>query len=117
MILSITLPRVGEQMHRGMIHRVLAREGDMLRPGTPLLEVRVDIGAAKAQDCPPEFFFRLLATERGYLRKLLVAPTDLIEVGAAIGVATTVADEPLEQPAVRALRTTSVAIQVDPFSR
>jgi hypothetical protein len=117
MILSLTLPRVGEQMHEGTIHKVLANTGDALRPGTPLLEVRVDLGAAKAQDCPPLLFFRIIATERAFLRSLLVAAGQVLKVGTPCGVATTVADESCEGPAARSLRTTSVAIQVDPLSR
>jgi hypothetical protein len=117
MILSLTLPRVGEQMHEGTIHKVLAKAGDALRPGTPLLEVRVDLGAAKAQDCPPLLFFRIIATERAVLRALDVASGAVIKVGAHCGTATSDADEDAAGPPARALRTTSVAIQVDPLSR
>ena len=116
MILSLSLPRVGEQMLNGTVHRIIARPGDALRPGSPLLEMRVDLGAAKAQDCPPMFHFRLLATERAFLRTLLPSPGDLLEVGATMGVATTLPDEACDGPGARGLRTTAVAIQVDPLS-
>lgn len=117
MILSLSLPRVNEQMQSGLVHKVLARTGEPLRPGTPLLEIRVDLGASMAQDCPPQLFFRLLATERGHLRSLSAAVGDILSPGAALGVATTTPDEGVEGPAGRALRTTLVAIQVDPLSR
>lgn len=116
MILSLLLPQMGAQMCRGTIHRVMTCAGDVLKPGTPLLEVRVDLGAAKAQDCPPVFHFRLIATERAHLRALLAAPGDQVEVGAPLAIATTSPDEPFAAPGVRALRSTSVAIQVDPLS-
>jgi hypothetical protein len=103
-------------MNCGTVHRLLARPGDALRPGTALLEVRVDLGAGKAQDCPPIFYFRLIATERAHLRTLVVAPGDVLDVGAPLGVATTTPDETFDGPATRSLRTTSVAIQVDPLS-
>jgi hypothetical protein len=115
-ILSLSLPRVGEQMRCGTIHRVIARAGDALRPGTALLEVRVDLSASKAQDCPPMFHFRLIATERAYLRTLSVAPGDVLDVGAPLGLATSSPEESCEAAAARGLRTTSVAIQVDPLS-
>jgi hypothetical protein len=115
-ILSLCLPRVGEQMRRGTIHRVIARAGDALRPGSALLEVRVDLGAANAQDCPPMFFFRLIATERAHLRSLSVAPGDVFDVGAPLGAATSSPDESREAAPARALRTTSVTIQVHPLS-
>ncbi len=117
MILSLNLPRVGAQMQQGTIHQLSAKPGDVLKPGTPLLEVRVDLGAAHAQDCPPLYFFRLIATERCSLRSIDVAVGDVVEVGARLGIATTDAVESSEGQPARALRTTSVAIQIDPLSR
>ncbi len=117
MILSLTLPKVGAQMQRGTIHRLVASAGAELRPGVPLLEVRVDLESEKAQDCPPLYFFRVIATERGVLRSLQVAEGDVVDAGAVIGVATSTATEAADGPAARALRTTSVAIQIDPLSR
>jgi hypothetical protein len=116
-ILSLTMPRVGAQMRQGQIHKLLVRVGDALKPGTPLLEVRVDLGSANAQDCPPLFFFRLIATERGVLRSLDVSLGDVLDVGAKLGVAASDGTESIEAKPARALRTTSVAIQIDPLSR
>jgi hypothetical protein len=115
MILSLVLPKVGAQMLQGTVHKLIAKAGDELRPGTPLLEVRVDLGAQKAQDCPPLFFFRLIAIERAVLRSLDVAPGQMMEVGSLLGTAST-AREDTGSP-TRALRTTAVAIQIDPLSR
>ena len=117
MILSLSLPRVGAQMRQGTIHKLIAKVGDELRPGVPLLEVRVDLGAAKAQDCPPLFFFRVIATERGFLRSWNVSQAAVLDVGSALGVATTESGENPEGPPARTLRITSVAIQIDPLSR
>jgi pyruvate/2-oxoglutarate dehydrogenase complex dihydrolipoamide acyltransferase (E2) component len=117
MIYSLVLPKVGAQMSRGTIHRLSAGVGDELRPGVPLLEVRVDLDSSKAQDCPPLFFFRVIATERGVLRALNVAVGDVLDAGAVIGVVTSTAAESAEGVATRVLRTTSVAIQIDPLSR
>jgi pyruvate/2-oxoglutarate dehydrogenase complex dihydrolipoamide acyltransferase (E2) component len=117
MILSLILPKVGTQMSRGTIHRLVASIGDELRPGTPLVEVRVDLDSSMAQDCPPLYFFRVVATERGVLRALNVARGELIDAGARIGTVTSTAGEPADGAATRSLRTTSVAIQIDPLSR
>jgi hypothetical protein len=116
MILSLTLPKVGGQA-QGTIHKLIAKPGDELRPGTPLLEVRVDLGTAMAQDCPPLVFFRLIATERAVLRSLAVAIGNVVEVGAPVGIATSTAVESTTGAPARALRTTFVAIQIDPLSR
>jgi pyruvate/2-oxoglutarate dehydrogenase complex dihydrolipoamide acyltransferase (E2) component len=115
-ILDVALPRAGEQMHEGTVRRLIASPGDVLRPGSPLLEIRVDLSSAKAQDCPPIFFFRLVATERAHLRAWTVVTGDVVHVGGVLGVASTSPDEGTEGPRTRSLRTTSVAIQVDPLS-
>jgi pyruvate/2-oxoglutarate dehydrogenase complex dihydrolipoamide acyltransferase (E2) component len=117
MILSVTLPKVGAQMVQGSIHKLVAKPGDELKPGTPLLEVRVDLGSDKVQDCPPLFFFRIIATEKAVLRSLNIEPGQLIDVGTVLGLATSTAAEDFAGAPVRALRTTSVAIQIDPLSR
>jgi len=117
MILSLTMPRVGAQMTHGTIFRLVAKPGDELKPGTPIMEVRVDLESEKAQDCPPLFFFRLLATERGVLRSLTAEQGALLAVGTALGVVTSTAAEAADGAAARALRTTSVAIQIDPLQR
>jgi hypothetical protein len=116
-IFALTMPRVGAQMQQGQIHKLLAKVGDALKPGTPLLEVRVDLGGANAQDCPPLFFFRLMATERAVLRSLDVSLGDVLDVGSKLGIATSDGAESVETLPARALRTTSVAIQIDPLSR
>jgi hypothetical protein len=116
MILSLALPRMGELTRPGTVRRVMARVGDALRPGAPLLEVRVDLDEINARDCPATIFYRLIATEHAYLRMLSVAPGDLLEVAAPIGLATTSLEEAFDGPPVRTLRTTSVSIQVDPLS-
>jgi pyruvate/2-oxoglutarate dehydrogenase complex dihydrolipoamide acyltransferase (E2) component len=117
MILALALPKLGAQMNRGTIHRLVAVVGDELRPGVPLLEVRVDLEPDKAQDCAPLYFFRVVATERGVLRMLNVEVGDVVDAGAVIGAVTSTAGESAEGAPTRALRTTSVAIQIDPLSR
>jgi hypothetical protein len=116
MILSLALPRMGELTRPGTVRRVLARVGDALRPGAPLLEIRVDLDGTNARDCPAVILYRLIATERAYLRSLSVAPGDVLEVAAPIGLATTSLEEVFDGPPARALRTTPVSIQVDPLA-
>jgi hypothetical protein len=116
MILSLALPRMGELTRPGTVRRVIARAGDALRPGAALLEVQVDLDGTSARDCPATIFYRLIATERAYLRTWSVAPGDVLEVAAPIGLATTSLEEAVDGPPVRALRATSVSIQVHPLS-
>ena len=116
MILSLVLPRMGEISRPGTVRRVMASTGDALRPGTPLMEVRVDLDEANARDCPAVIIYRLIATEHAYLRTLLVSPGEVIDGSASFGLATTTPEEALQARAVRALRTTSVSVMVDPLS-
>lgn len=116
MILSLNLPKVGSLMREGTVHRLVARVGDELRPGSPILELRVDLGV-RTQDCPPLFFFKIVATERAVLRALNVTGGQVLPVGSVMGIVTSTALESAEGQPARALRTMSVAIQVDPLSR
>jgi hypothetical protein len=116
MILSLALPRMGELIRPGTVRRVIARAGDALRPGAPLLEVHVDFDGSNARDCPAAIVYRLIATERAYLRRLSVAAGDVLEVAVPIGLATTSLEEAYDGAPVRALRTTAVSIQVDPLA-
>jgi len=117
MILSVLLPKAGMQAGSATIHRLVAAPGAELKPGVPLLEVRVDLESDKAQDCPPLYFFRVISTERGVLRAWHVAEGDVVDAGTRIATVTATADESPEGTPARALRSTSVAIQIDPLSR
>ena len=98
------------------VRRLLVKAGDELRPGTPLFEVRVDLGASGEQDCPPVQHFRIVSTERAHVRELRVEAGDDIAAGALLGVCTTTGAEPADGPAARALRSMSVGIQIDPLA-
>ena len=116
MILSLSLPRIGSQLLGATVHRVLVHAGDELRPGTPMIEVRADLGAAGGQDCPPVQYFRIVATERAHFRRLFVAVGDNLAPGAPLGLATTDAAEQADGAPARVLRSMSVGIQVDPLA-
>jgi hypothetical protein len=116
MILSLSLPKISEHLLGATIHRILAQPGAELRPGSPVCEVRADLGAAGQQDCPPVLYFRVVATERAHLSRMVVAVGDAIGPNALLGVATTAAGESADGAPARALRTMSVGIQVDPLA-
>jgi hypothetical protein len=114
MILSLHLSALGAQMPRARIHKVCSQPGEEVRPGTGLLELRVDLGGAR--DCPPLFFCRLVATERAIVRELRVAVNDIVEVGAGLLSLSTTHDEPLEAAPARAFRCTAIGIPAQGFS-
>lgn len=116
MIFSLPLARLGQSMEHAQVHRVCAQPGDAVRPGSALLELRVDLGASGARDCPPVFHYRLVATEKAFVRQLLAAPGALLSVGAPLLLLSRGAEDPLDETPSRPLRCTAIGIQVDLFS-
>jgi pyruvate/2-oxoglutarate dehydrogenase complex dihydrolipoamide acyltransferase (E2) component len=116
LILALSLPKLGEQLVGAAVHRVLVEPGQPLRPGTPVMEVRADLGARGQQDCPPTQYFRIVATEKAFLKRVLVSVGENLAPGASLVVATTAEDESSDGAPARALRSMTVGIRVDPLS-
>jgi pyruvate/2-oxoglutarate dehydrogenase complex dihydrolipoamide acyltransferase (E2) component len=112
-ILSLELPRMGDLMTRGVIETIHVAEGSPIQPGTKLFDVRVDLGSAADRDCPPVFVFRVVAREKGWLRRLCCAAGDVKAVGEQLARISTDANEPVDAPPGRTCRTISATI-VDP---
>jgi pyruvate/2-oxoglutarate dehydrogenase complex dihydrolipoamide acyltransferase (E2) component len=94
MILRLQMPKFGEEMRDGTIHRLLASPGARLDRGTPLLEVRVDLSAIAEQNCSPISIFRVVAAESGWLRTVQVTEGDRRSVGGTLA---TIAERPDDQ--------------------
>jgi len=109
-LLRAELPVLGPLMQTGVIVAVHVAEGSAVTPGTKLADVRVDLSTAAPQDCPPISYFRLVAWERGWLRRWLVQPGDTVPTGACLALITSAADEPTDQGAGRPLRLASAGI-------
>ena len=116
MIMNLSLPKISDQFVSASIFRVLVEPGQELKPGTPIVELRADLGGSGEQDCAPVQYFRIVATERAHLGRLLVAVGDNLGPGAALAIATSQPGESSEGTPVRALRAMSVGIRVDPLS-
>jgi hypothetical protein len=114
LLLSVKMPRMGQLMHSGRITRVTVTEGSPLKPGSKLFDVEVDLSAVAPQDCPPIFSFRMVAGERGWLRKLCAGVNDVKAVGDLLALVTTEPDEPIDGQPVRALRGANAGIMRDP---
>ncbi len=110
MLLAIELPRLHELMTTGVVTAVHAAPGTMLAPGTPLVDVRVDLSDAAAQDCPPVSWFRVVCGERCVLRALNAAEGSEFAPGARLGLASTAADEAATGDPARPARLTIVGI-------
>jgi hypothetical protein len=80
-LLELRMPRVGEAMKAGRVHKLLAAPGTRVERGTPLLEVRVDLTGVAEQNCTPVSYFRIVARESAVLRDVVAAVGDEIRVG------------------------------------
>lgn len=101
MLLTLTLPRIGEQMTSGVIKTVHAAEGAALSVGGKLFDVIVDLSAIAPHDCPPISLYRIALREALWLRRLAVAARDEVPVGTPLALLTTTPDEPLDDPLPR----------------
>jgi hypothetical protein len=97
-------------MNSAAIDKIHAGEGMFLKTGAKFIDLTVDLSDVSFEDCPPISHYRLALREGVWLRRLLVAPGDAPEVGAALALATTGPDDSLEGEPARAARITTVGI-------
>ncbi|HEX7701691.1 MAG TPA: hypothetical protein VF403_13230 [Kofleriaceae bacterium] len=106
---------MGPLMKQGQVHRSPLRIGERFELRSRLFEVRVDLSAAAAQDCPPIFYFAIIASEAGWVREQPPVAGDVIDVGDLLLVATSTDLEPLAATPDRDLRVAVAVIQIDPL--
>ena len=102
-------------MTEGIIHKVLIDEDAPVKVGTKLFDVMVDLSGMAAQDCPPVYYFRIVARERAFVRQVLVREGDACSIGVNLAILTTGDIESTSAEQRRPLRVTTVAIVVDPL--
>ena len=106
MLVKFVLPRINEHMDGADVIEVHAAVGDALGVGGRLLDLRLDLSAAAAHDCPPISYYRVSLRERVWLRRLNAKPGGVIQADDVVAVFTTTPDEPLEGEAARSARVT-----------
>jgi pyruvate/2-oxoglutarate dehydrogenase complex dihydrolipoamide acyltransferase (E2) component len=114
MLLSMSLPPINVHMTVATIMRVHARAGAALAPGAKLIDVRVDLSDAFAQDCPPVSYYRLVLRESAWLRRIAVAAGAEVAAGGILALLSTDAAEPLDGTASRAVRLATAGILWQP---
>jgi pyruvate/2-oxoglutarate dehydrogenase complex dihydrolipoamide acyltransferase (E2) component len=105
---------MGTAMTVATVVRWCAAPGAEVAPGSKLLEIKVDLSAGAQQDCPPVSYYRLVARERAWLRKLEAAVGEDRAVGAVMAILSTEKEESLDGAPARPLRAASVGILHDP---
>lgn len=110
MILELKLTSIVPQMTGATIECVYAEAGDALKMGSKLVDLSIDLSSAFAQECPPVSYYRIVAREAAFLRKIEVRPGSLAGVDTLIALFSTSCDEPLDEAPARGLRTTVAGI-------
>ncbi len=110
MLLSLQMPQLGEAMRHGTVVRFYPAVGTAVRPGARLLDVRVDLDLGGAIDCPAISFFRIVASESGWVREVHAGNGTVKDAGAVLALLSTTPDEASAGTPARALRISTVAI-------
>jgi hypothetical protein len=114
MLLALRMPKVGELMTNGQLRNALPAPGTRIGPGTSMVEVRVDLSYRTTLDCPPIYYFRVVAREAAVVLKTEHKTSELVDVGEILAWLGTNPDEALRSKPDRDFRVASVGIQVDP---
>ncbi len=113
MILSLNMPQLGVPMSQGVVERIHISEGCRIEVGAKLLDIRVDLSAVAAQDCPPISYFRMVSREAGWVRRLICATGAVHSMGEILALVSTDRDESCDEPPQRPLRIASAGILAD----
>jgi len=109
-LLTLKLPKLMAEVSSAKIERIFATEGQFLKPGMKICDLRIDLSAVAAHDCPPVSFFRVAFRDQGWLRRLNIAAGDTRETGAELALFSTELDEAIDGTPARQARFTTAGI-------
>lgn len=109
MLLGLSLPDFGAGARCTPIawH---AAEGERVAAGSALLDLRIDLGAGLAQDCPPVSTCRIVLRETAWLRRRIAPSGAAIAADGALALLSTEAGESIAGAPARDVRCTVAAI-------
>lgn len=110
MILEFNLTNIVPQMNGATIECVYAETGEALKMGSKLVDLSVDLSSAFAQECPPISYYRIIAREAAFLRRIDARPGSFAGVETRVALFSTDPDEPLDAAPSRPLRVTIAGI-------
>lgn len=110
MIYELRVSVIVAHMTGATIECLHATPGTMLKAGTKLLDLSVDLGSAFAQECPPISFYRIVMREPAWLRSIDAAPGEFRALNEMVALFSTDPDEALTTVPARAIRTTTAGI-------
>ena len=82
--MKLSLPKIMAGMSNGEITKIHIAQGDAIKRGTILFEIRVDLSGVVQLDCPPVSSYRFVSRESATVESLSVEPGDLVDVGAEL---------------------------------
>jgi hypothetical protein len=82
--LVLRVPRLHDEAATIKVSALLVSVGQRVTSGTPLCELRVDLAAGAALDCPPFFHSRLVSVEAGTVLEIGTRKGDLVQIGDAL---------------------------------
>ncbi len=104
LLIALKLPRITEHVSFATITAVHVAEGDLLKPGSKLLDVSIDLSSIAPHDCPPISLYRIATRDRAWLRRLCISTGESVIAGADLAYFTTEPDEPLTGTPSRSAR-------------
>jgi pyruvate/2-oxoglutarate dehydrogenase complex dihydrolipoamide acyltransferase (E2) component len=110
MLLGLQLTKINPNMSSGTIESCYLEVGSPVKAGQKLFDLSVDLSSGFSQYCPPISYFRVVARESGWLKKLLVKPGDNLNVGDLLAVFSSAAEESEDGTPERPLRVTTAGI-------
>jgi hypothetical protein len=110
LIYELRLSEIIAQMSGATIECLYETPGTLLKPGSKLLDLSVDLGSAFSQECPPVSFYRIVLREPAWLRVMDLAPGKFCPLGDVIATLSSDPDEPLDAAPARPLRTTIAGV-------
>jgi len=104
LLLSLVLPQINPYMMVARIDALHVELGAEVRPGSRILDVNIDLGPVVPHDCPPAAYYRIVARDHAWLRRLDVALGDQPSSGDLLALFSLDPDEPLAAQPGRSLR-------------
>ena len=114
MLYELRLTKINPNMTAATIECLYAEPNTPLKIGDKLFDISVDLSSGFSQYCPPISYFRMVAREKVFLRKLHVAAGDNCEVNTVLATLSTELEDDDSQAPARALRITTAGIAFHP---
>lgn len=110
MLVTLRLPKLGPYMDNGVIDKLYIAGNEPVFENQKILDLRVDLNLTFAHDCPPVNYYRIVAGEKAYLRRLNAVEGDALNVGDTIALFSSEIDGALDRAEERQLIVSVIGI-------